>query len=68
MAETRSSIQSLETQIGQLAALMANQAQGKLPSTSEVNPKETCKAIRLRSGLNYEGSSEKKPVEEEAED
>ena len=40
MAETRSSIRSLETQIGQLATLMANRAKGELPSTTEVNPKE----------------------------
>ena len=36
MAEIRSSIRSLETQIGQLATLMANRANGDLPSTTEV--------------------------------
>ena len=55
MAETRSSIRSLETQIGQLATLMANRAKGDLPSTNEVNPKENCNAITLGSGKNYEG-------------
>ena len=55
MAKTRSSIRSLETQIGQLATLMANRAKGDLLSTTEVNPKENCKAITLRSGTNYEG-------------
>ena len=55
MAETRSSIRSLETQIGQLATLMANRAKGDLPSTIEVNPKEQCKAITLRSGKGYDG-------------
>ena len=55
MAETRSSIRSLETQIGQLATLMDNKAKGDLPSTNEVNPKENCKAITLRNGKNYEG-------------
>ncbi|XP_062103987.1 uncharacterized protein LOC133815123 [Humulus lupulus] len=35
MTETRSSIRNLETQIGQLATLMANCAQGDLPSTTE---------------------------------
>lgn len=55
MAQTRSSIRSLETQIGQLATLMANKAKGDLPSTTEVNPKENCKAITLRNGKNYEG-------------
>ncbi|XP_062080900.1 uncharacterized protein LOC133785698 [Humulus lupulus] len=50
MTETRSSIRNLETQMGQLAALMANRAQGNLPNTTEVNPKEQCQAITLRSG------------------
>ncbi|XP_062078458.1 uncharacterized protein LOC133782950 [Humulus lupulus] len=68
MTETRSSIRSLETQIGQLATLMANQAQGNLPSTTEVNPKgnpnEQCQAITLRSGTVYEGISVEKRVEQ----
>ncbi|XP_062109416.1 uncharacterized protein LOC133820034 [Humulus lupulus] len=68
MAETRSSIRNLETQMGQLATLMANRAQGNLPSTTEVNLKENCKAITLRSGKNYEGPSEKQPVEEVGQD
>ncbi|XP_062112485.1 uncharacterized protein LOC133823645 [Humulus lupulus] len=68
MAETRSSIRNLETQMGQLATPMANRAQGNLPSTTEVNPKENCKAITLRSGKNYEGPSEKQPVEEVGQD
>ncbi|XP_062113030.1 uncharacterized protein LOC133824172 [Humulus lupulus] len=68
MAETRSSIRNLETQIGQLATLMANHAQGNFPSTTEVNPKENCKAITLRSGKSYEGPSEKQPVEEVGQD
>ena len=57
MAGTRSSIWSLVTQIGQLATLMANRAKGDLPCTTEVNTKENCKAITLRSGKNYEGPS-----------
>ena len=68
MTETRSSIRSLETQIGQLATLMANRAKGDLPSTTEVNPKETCKAITLRSGLSYEGPERKHSTDKEAED
>lgn len=55
MAETRSSIRSLETQIGQLATLMANRAKGELPTTIEVNPIELCKVITLRSGKGYDG-------------
>ena len=34
---------------------MANRAKGDFPSTTEVNPKENCKAITLRNGKNYEG-------------
>ncbi|XP_030478313.1 uncharacterized protein LOC115695387 [Cannabis sativa] len=40
-------------------------AQGNLPSTTEVNPKENCKAITLRSGKNYAGLSKDKPENEE---
>ncbi|XP_062080749.1 uncharacterized protein LOC133785538 [Humulus lupulus] len=36
--------------MGQLATLMTNRAQGKLPSTTEVNPKELCNAMSLTSG------------------
>ncbi|XP_062080137.1 uncharacterized protein LOC133784885 [Humulus lupulus] len=68
MTETRSSIWSLETQIGQLAMLMENRAQGNLPSTTEVNPKgnpnEQCQAITLRSGTVYEGTSVEKRIEQ----
>ncbi|XP_062103645.1 uncharacterized protein LOC133814737 [Humulus lupulus] len=54
MKEKRASIRSLEMQIGQLANLMTNRAQENLPSTTEVNPKEQCLAITLRSGTQYE--------------
>ncbi|XP_062088827.1 uncharacterized protein LOC133795393 [Humulus lupulus] len=68
MKETRSSIRRLETQIGQLATLMENRAQGNLPSTTEVNPKgnlnEQCQEITLRSGTVYEGTSMEKRVEQ----
>ena len=57
LAETRVSMRSLETQIGQLATLLTNRAPRSLLSTTEVNPKENCKAITLRSGKNYEGPS-----------
>ncbi|XP_062075516.1 uncharacterized protein LOC133779586 [Humulus lupulus] len=49
ITETRASIRSLKTQMGQLATLMINRAQGNLPSTTKVNPKEQCNAISLRS-------------------
>ncbi|XP_062099868.1 uncharacterized protein LOC133805723 [Humulus lupulus] len=55
MTETRASIRSLETQIGQLAQLFSSRQQGNLPSSTEVNPKEQCNAISLRSGTEYEG-------------
>ncbi|XP_060965239.1 uncharacterized protein LOC133034212 [Cannabis sativa] len=38
---------------------------GNLPSTTEVNLKENCKAITLRSGKNYAGPSQDKLEEEE---
>ena len=68
MAETRSSIRSLETQIGQLATLMANRAKGELPSTTEVNPKEQCKAITLRSGKGYDGPTADQDKEDNDQD
>ncbi|XP_062103612.1 uncharacterized protein LOC133814698 [Humulus lupulus] len=49
MSETRASIRSLETQTGKLATLIKNRAQINLPSTTEVNPKDQCNAISLRS-------------------
>ncbi|XP_062100691.1 uncharacterized protein LOC133806615 [Humulus lupulus] len=55
MTETRASIQSLDTQIGQLATLMKNRSEENLPSTTEVNPKEQCNAISLRSGKELKG-------------
>ncbi|XP_062086098.1 uncharacterized protein LOC133792198 [Humulus lupulus] len=55
MIETRSSIRSLETQVGQLGKLMADRNQGALPSSAVVNPKEQCQAVTLRSGIKYEG-------------
>ncbi|KAL8500300.1 hypothetical protein ACS0TY_020048 [Phlomoides rotata] len=33
------------------------QNKGKFPSTTELNPKEHCKAIELRSGTKYQGPS-----------
>ncbi|XP_062099647.1 uncharacterized protein LOC133805475 [Humulus lupulus] len=68
MTETRSSIRNLETQIGKLATLMANRAQGNLPSTTEVNPKEQCQAITLRSGNKYEGASVEQSNEDKVQD
>ncbi|XP_062094139.1 uncharacterized protein LOC133800204 [Humulus lupulus] len=64
MIETRASIRSLETQLGKLATLMTNHAQGNLPSTTKVKSKEQCNAISLRSGKELK---EPKVVDKEKE-
>ncbi|KAL8511208.1 hypothetical protein ACS0TY_017870 [Phlomoides rotata] len=50
-------LKNLEFQIGQVASSSQTRDQGKFPSTTEVNPREHCKAITLRSGTNYKGPS-----------
>ncbi|KAM6596601.1 hypothetical protein CsatA_007125 [Cannabis sativa] len=65
MTETRSSIKDLQTQMDQLATQITTRSQGNLPSTTEVNLKENCKAITLRSGNKYEGPDGGQTVEEE---
>ncbi|KAL8534227.1 hypothetical protein ACS0TY_010289 [Phlomoides rotata] len=67
-----------EFQMGQLATTVGNmQNKGKFPSTTELNPKEHCKAIELRSGMKYQGpplpkehdeEKEEEEIEQEAED
>ncbi|KAL8457352.1 hypothetical protein ACS0TY_035274 [Phlomoides rotata] len=64
-------LKNLEFQIGQVASSSQTRDQGKFPSTTEVNPKEHCKAITLRSGTSYkepslpqEGKAEKKEEHE----
>ena len=42
--------QNLEVQMGQLVNSINSRDQGNLPSKTEVNPKEHCKAVTLRSG------------------
>ncbi|PPS01462.1 hypothetical protein GOBAR_AA19201 [Gossypium barbadense] len=42
------SIQSLETQIGQLSKLISERPQGSLPSNTEPNPKEQLNAINIQ--------------------
>ncbi|XP_030479468.1 uncharacterized protein LOC115696721 [Cannabis sativa] len=66
--KTRSSIKDLQTQMGKLATQVATRPQGNLPSTTEVNPKENCKAITLRSGKNYDGPDVVQPLNEEVKD
>ena len=72
MAETRlqnyeASMHNLETQIGQLANLVADRAQGSLPSNTERNPREHVKAVTLRSGKTFQDveMKEKEQVDEE---
>ncbi|KAF7824106.1 hypothetical protein G2W53_022250 [Senna tora] len=53
--ETRSSIQSLESQVSKLATSMSKlEFQGKLPSQTEVNPRQNVRAITLRSEKEIE--------------
>ena len=42
--------QNLDKQMGQLTKSINSHTQGNLPSKTEVNPKEHCKAVILRSG------------------
>ncbi|XP_073025157.1 uncharacterized protein [Primulina eburnea] len=63
-------MKSLETQIGQLANALRDQNRGQFPSNTEVNQKEQCKAVTLRSGRELdvnkskENEESKKLVEE----
>ncbi|KAL8474855.1 hypothetical protein ACS0TY_031321 [Phlomoides rotata] len=50
-------IQNMEFRLGQVASSSQTREKGKFPSTTEVNPREHCNAITLRSGTNYEGPS-----------
>ncbi|XP_060959491.1 uncharacterized protein LOC133030733 [Cannabis sativa] len=63
MTETRSSIKDLQTQMGQLATQVATRPQGNLPSTTEINPKENCNSITLRSGKKYDGPELTQPID-----
>ncbi|XP_073273285.1 uncharacterized protein [Primulina huaijiensis] len=58
-------MKSLEKQIGQLATALRDQNRGHFPSNTEVNPKEQCKAVTLRSGKELEVETSKKKVESE---
>ncbi|XP_062113835.1 uncharacterized protein LOC133824849 [Humulus lupulus] len=55
MTETQSSSRNLEMEVGQLES----RPQGNLPSNTEVNPKEQCHAISLRSDAKLEEPVEK---------
>ncbi|XP_024046622.1 uncharacterized protein LOC112100976, partial [Citrus clementina] len=66
---TTASIQNLENQMSQLATTMSrleSQVSGKLPSQTEVNPKQNASAVILRSGKELQEPSKK--VTEHVED
>ncbi|KAH9679689.1 hypothetical protein KPL71_026230 [Citrus sinensis] len=69
---TTASIQNLENQMSQLATTVSrleSQVLGRLPSESEVNPKQNVSAVILRSGKELQEPSKKvtKHVEDELE-
>ncbi|XP_073063937.1 uncharacterized protein [Primulina eburnea] len=64
MGSMGATMKSLETHIGQLANALKDQNKGQFPSNTEVNPREQCKAVTLRSGKEI-GIQE--PAEESVE-
>ena len=63
--KSRTSLKSLETQVGQLALVMQNQSKDVFPCDTKKNPKD-CMAMTLRSGRGLEERrNEKKKTEEE---
>ena len=55
---------NLEMQIGQIANAMNSREQGQFPSKTDVNPREHCKVITLRSG-KQSGKEEEEKVDDE---
>ncbi|KAL4294094.1 hypothetical protein AHAS_Ahas18G0193700 [Arachis hypogaea] len=49
MAETRSSIWNLEIQVGQLSKRIPKTPSSTLPSNTEVNQREECKALTMEA-------------------
>ncbi|XP_073031309.1 uncharacterized protein [Primulina eburnea] len=64
MGNIGATMKSLETQIGQLDNALKDKNRGQFPSNTEVNPREQCEAVTLRSGKEI-GIPE--PTEENAE-
>ena len=58
-------IRNLETQVVQMASILSERQQGNLPSTTELNLKEHCNAITLRSGKELEAPLNSKKHEKE---
>ncbi|XP_073314728.1 uncharacterized protein [Primulina huaijiensis] len=67
MGNMGATMKSLETQIGQLANALKDHNMGQFHSNTEVNPKEQCKAVTLRSGKELEVQSSKKKMDKEKE-
>ncbi|CAH9100168.1 unnamed protein product [Cuscuta epithymum] len=66
----KASIRNLEVQLGQLAQKVSSREQGKLPTTTEVNPRESVMAITTRSGRQTEDPKmpERRKTPEEQEE
>ncbi|XP_022892010.1 uncharacterized protein LOC111406878 [Olea europaea var. sylvestris] len=54
MTNLGATVKNLEVQIGQIATAIQSQQKGQFPSDIEVNPREHCNAITLRSGKAVE--------------
>ncbi|XP_016500490.1 uncharacterized protein LOC107818924 [Nicotiana tabacum] len=52
--EQGTTIRNLERQMGQLVSLLSERAPGTFPADTKKNPKETIKAVSLRSGKTLE--------------
>ncbi|KAL8534274.1 hypothetical protein ACS0TY_010324 [Phlomoides rotata] len=66
MGAMKDHVKVIERQMSQLANIVGSQhKQGQLPSNTELNPKEQCKVIKLRSGTTYD--EPKMPGEDELE-
>ncbi|XP_073153938.1 uncharacterized protein [Henckelia pumila] len=68
LTNVSASMKNLETQIGQLANALNNQQRCVFPSNTEVNPREQCKAITLRSGKELGVDDPKEVDDEEVEE
>jgi len=55
LATLKTSSENVESQLSQLISMMSQRPPGGLPSQPEPNPKESAKAITLRSRKGYEG-------------
>lgn len=63
-----SSSRNVEMQLGQLANSINSRGQGSLPSKTEINPREQCKAVTLRSRKQYGEVSGETVVDDEVGD